>query len=127
MPWRFVKQSNGVSKVLREPDGVNVDVEADILRYQRDDGPVIGAGFFSGDKFENFSAVFSREACTSAMNDSDNSFVLPRFRPPPLKRGAGLLELMGPESNRTLPGPSSSSTRRRISALSCTRSVSVVR
>jgi hypothetical protein len=43
---------------LRESDRVNADVESDILRHQRGDGSEIGAGFFSGDKFENFSAVF---------------------------------------------------------------------
>ena len=58
MPWRFVKQSNGVPKVLREPDGVNADIEADILWHQRGDGSEIGAGFFAGDTFKNFSAVF---------------------------------------------------------------------
>ena len=58
MLWRFVKQSNGVPKVLRERDGINADVEADILRHQRGDGSEIGAGFFSGNTFENFSTVF---------------------------------------------------------------------
>ena len=58
MPWRFVKQSNGVPKVLREPDGVNADIEADILRHQRGDGSKIAGGFFSRDTFENFRAVF---------------------------------------------------------------------
>jgi hypothetical protein len=58
MPWRFVKQSNGVAKVLREPDGVNADIEADIPRHQPGDASEIGAGLLSGDKFENFSAMF---------------------------------------------------------------------
>ena len=37
MSWCFVKESNGVPKVLRERDGINADVEADILRHQRGD------------------------------------------------------------------------------------------
>ena len=60
MSWCFVKESNGVPKVLREPDGVNADVEADILRHQRGDGSEIGGGFFSGGTFENFSAMLSK-------------------------------------------------------------------
>jgi hypothetical protein len=57
---RFVKQSNGGPKVLRESDRVNADVTSDILRHQRGDGSEIGGGFFSGGTFENFSAMLSK-------------------------------------------------------------------
>jgi hypothetical protein len=57
MSWWFVKESNGVPKVLREPDGVNADVEADIPRHQRGDGSEIAGRFLSGNTFENFRAA----------------------------------------------------------------------